>query len=296
MFLKKNDIIGIVAPAGFIRKEEDLEHAFTLIKSWGLQVKLSENLFSKHHHFAGTDDIRTKDFQKLLDDDTIKAIWCVRGGYGSIRIIDKLDFTKFKKHPKWIIGYSDITVFHHSVFNLGIESLHSFMPTSTQTVLEDKNAVANLKAILFGKSISYKINSNKNNKLGKVNGKIIGGNLSIIAGLLGTDYAIKDKDFILFIEEIGEYKYKIDSMLQSIKLNGYFKNCKALILGSFTKIPKNNPLFGQTIEEIILEIVKEYDFPVCFDFPAGHIVHNNPIVFGRKVTLNITNKNVTLDF
>ncbi len=169
------------------------------------------------------------------------------------------------------------------------------MPTSTKTILEDKTAVLNFKNTLFGKKTQYKIPPNKHNKLGKVKGKIIGGNLAIIASLLGTKYAIKN-NYILFIEEVGEYKYSIDRMLHSLKLNGYFKNCKALILGSFSKIPKNNPSFGQSIEEIVLNVVAEYQFPICFDFPAGHITNNNPIVFGRETSLNITDKNVTLDF
>lgn len=295
MFLKKNDTVGIIAPAGFIKKEEELEHAFSLLKNWGLQIKLAENLFNKHHHFAGTDKERITDFQSFLDDESIKAIWCVRGGYGSVRIIDKLDFTKFKNNPKWIIGYSDVTVFHQAIHNLSFESIHSFMPTSIKTILEKKTAVKKFKKLLFGETISYEIQPNVNNKLGEVTQKIIGGNLSIITSLLGTKYAIKEKH-ILFIEEIGEYKYNIDRMLQSLKLNGYFKNCKGLILGSFSEIKKNEPLFGQTIEEIILNIVDEYDFPICFDFPAGHITNNNPIIFGREITLNITDKNVTLDF
>ncbi len=295
MFLKKNNTIGIIAPAGFLKEKKDLNDTLTLIKSWNLQYKLAENLFNKHHHFAGTDNERVQDFQNFLDDKSIKAIWCVRGGYGSIRIIDKLDFTQYKKHPKWIIGYSDITVFHQAIHNLGFESIHSFMPTSTKTILENKSAVTNFKNTLFGEDICYSIKPNNYNKLGKVTSKIIGGNLAIIASLLGTKYAIKE-NFILFIEDIGEYKYNIDRMLHSLKLNNYFKNCKGLIVGSFTKIKKNNPDFGQTIEEIILNIVSDYNFPVCFNFPAGHLDNNNPIIFGREVVLNVTTNSVTLNF
>ncbi len=295
MFLKKNDTIGIIAPAGFLKEKESLNYALALLKNLGLQYKLATNLFKKHHHFAGTDEERIEGFQDFLDDKKIKAIWCVRGGYGSVRIINKLDFTQFKKHPKWIIGYSDITVFHLAIHNLGFESIHGFMPTSIKTISENKSAVTNFKNILFREVICYTIKPNIYNKLGKVTGEIIGGNLAIIASLLGTKYAIKE-NFILFIEEIGEYKYNIDRMLHSLKLNNYFKNCIGLLVGSFTYIKKNEPNFGQTIEEIILNVVSDYNFPVCFDFPAGHIDNNNPIIFGREIVLNITDKNVTLNF
>ena len=288
--LKKGDKIGIIAPAGFIQKGDKLATAIALLTSWGLQVKLGKNLFNEFHHFAGTDEERITDFQTFLDDDSIKAIWFARGGYGSIRIIDKIDFSKFKKNPKWIIGYSDFTVIHQAIHQMKLESIHAFMPTSTATFLEKNTAIASFKKVLFKDTLSYEFPANKYNKLGKVNGEIIGGNLAIISSLLGTKYSIKSKNKILFIEDIGEYKYRIDRMLYSLKLNGYFKDCSALLVGSFTNIPKNDPNFGMSIEALILAVVKEYDFPVCFDFPAGHIANNNALIFGRKATLEI-NKN-----
>ena len=296
MFLKKGNTIGILAPAGFLKETEGVNFSVKLLESWGFQVKFGKHIFKKHNHFAGTDNERIEDFQNFLDDKKIKAIWCARGGYGSIRIIDKLDFTKFKKNPKLIIGYSDITVFHQAVFDFNIKSLHSFMPTSIDTLKKSKTTVSKFKSILLGNKLTYKIKSNSKNKLGKVKGKITGGNLSIINSLLGTGFSIKRNNYILFIEDIGEYKYNIDRMLYSLKLNGYFKNCIGLIVGSFSKIPKNNPSFNQTIEEIILNIVKEYDFPVCFDFPAGHITNNNPIFFGKESNLIVSKNNVTLSF
>ena len=298
--LQKGDIVGVVAPAGFIKDKTNITAGILLIESWGLRVKLAKNLFNKHGHFAGNDDERTSDFQSFLDDDSIKAIWCVRGGYGSIRIIDKINFNKFKTNPKWIIGYSDVTVFHQAINNLGFESIHAIMPTSTKTIKSSEvnglNAVNSLKNILFGKELSYKIESNKHNKLGLVKGEIIGGNLSIISSLLGSKFSLKAKNKILFIEEVGEYKYSIDRMFQSLKLNGYFKDCSALILGGFTNIPENNPNFKMTIEELILDVVKEYDFPVCFDFPAGHITNNNSIIFGKNVTLEVGETTVLLKY
>lgn len=294
--LKKGDCIGIIAPAGFVKNDENLKAAILLLENWGLQIQFGKHLYEKHHHFAGTDSNRTVDFQHFLDAENIKAIWCARGGYGSVRIIDKLDFSSFKKNPKWIIGYSDITVFHQAINILNLESIHAIMPTSTTSILESKSAVESLRKLLFGEELSYKIKSNKNNKKGIAKGQLIGGNLSLISSLLGTNYALKTKNKILFIEEIGEYKYQIDRMLQSLKLNGYFENCNGLILGAFTNIPKNNPNFGMSIEEIVLDLVSEYNFPICFNFKAGHITNNNALVFGREATLEIKENNATLKF
>ena len=296
MKLKEKDTIAIVAPAGFIKNKKSIAKAVSLLESWGFQVVLGKHLFAKHKHFAGTDTERIKDFQNALDNPKIKAIWCARGGYGSIRIIDKLDFTHFKKQPKWIIGYSDICIFHHAVFQLQIPSIHGFMPTSEKTIQTAKLAVSNFKNCLIGNRLSYKIPLNRFNKKGVAKGKIIGGNLSILQSLAGTKFGLNKGKHILFIEEIGEYKYHIDRMLHSLKLNGYFNNCVGLIMGGFTKIPKNDPAFGQTIEELILNIVSDYDFPVCFDFPAGHIVDNQPILFGKEVVLEIKNNSVNLEY
>ncbi len=296
MHLKKGNTIGILAPAGFLKETENIDKSIELLKSWGLKVKLGKYLFNKHNHFAGTDLERIEGFQNFLNDKNIHAIWCAKGGYGSIRIIDKLDFSEFIKKPKMIIGYSDITVFHLAIQQLKQQSLHSFMPTSIETLTNAKNTVTNFKNILFGKKIRYNIKPNNKNKLGKVTAKIIGGNLSILNSLTGTKYALKPKNNILFIEEIGEYKYNIDRMLQALDLNGYFKNCVGLIVGNFTNIPKNTPLFNQSIPQIILHIVKKYNFPVCFDFPAGHITNNNPILFGKEAILNVQKDKVTLSF
>jgi muramoyltetrapeptide carboxypeptidase len=294
--LQKGDIIGIVSPAGFIKDGEDLTNAINLLNSWGLKVEIGKSVFNKYHHFAGTDAERIDDFQQFLDDDSIKAIWCARGGYGSVRIINELDFSKFKKNPKWIIGYSDITVFHHVMHSLELESLHAIMPTSIDSILNSKSAIESLQKVLFGVELDYKFSSNKHNKLGSAKAKIVGGNLSLIASMLGTKYALDTKDKILFIEEIGEYKYQIDRMFQSLKLNGYFEHCKGLILGGFTNVKVNDPLFGMSIEELILATVKEYNFPVCFDFPAGHIIDNNVLVFGREVNLEVSSDEVIVDF
>ena len=293
---KKGDTIGIISPAGAIKKGEDLSNAIALLTSWGLKTKLGKYVFGSHHHFAGTDEQRLSDFQTFLDDDDIKAIWFARGGYGSIRIIDKIDFTKFQKNPKWIIGYSDFTVIHQALNRLNIPSIHAFMPTSSSTFLEKNTAIESLKKVLFKEQLTYKIPHSKYNKLGKTNGEIIGGNLTIISSLLGTKYSIEPKNKILFIEDIGEYKYRIDRVLQSLKLNGYFEKCAGLIVGSFTHIPENDPDFGMTVEALILDVIKEYNFPVCFDFPAGHIANNNALIFGNEVLFEVGNEKTIIKF
>ena len=294
--LDKNDKIGIVSPAGFIKEDEDLSSAIQLLESWSLKVQLSKHVFSKYKHFAGTDKERATDFQKMLDDNSIKAIWCSRGGYGSVRIIDKIDFSNFKANPKWIIGFSDITVFHHIANYYGVESLHAIMPISTNAIAKEESVKQSFYNALFGKKLHYSFKYNSNNILGKVSGEIIGGNLSIMASMLGSKYAYQTKNKIIFIEDVGEYKYAIDRMLQSLKLNGYFEHCIGLIVGNFTNIKKNEPPFEMSIEALILDVVKEYDFPICFDFEAGHIQNNHSLIFGRKAVLNVTKKNTVLKF
>ena len=294
--LKNGDVVGIVSPAGFVKKDEDLHEALNLLESWNLKVKIGEHVFTKYKHFAGTDNERALDFQKMLDDDDIKAIWCTRGGYGSVRLLDKLDFTKFKKKPKWIIGFSDITVFHHVSSHFNIESLHAIMPISTIAITSENSVKQSLYNVLFGKELSYNFKSNNYNRIGEASGKIVGGNLSIMASMLGSDYAYKTKNKIIFIEDVGEYKYSIDRMLQSLKLNGYFDKCKGLIIGSFTSIKKNDPPFEMTIEELILDVVKDYDFPVCFDFEAGHTKRNHTLIFGRNSILKVKKNRVILKF
>ncbi len=295
--LKKGDTIAILAPAGILKnKEAVIEKATTIAKSWGLHVVLGKHLFTQNNHFAGTDAQRTEDFQKALDNQTIKAIWTARGGYGSVRILDKLDFTMFKKHPKWIIGYSDITAFHSHIHNLGFASLHATMPINFETEKDISITLETLKNALFGGPFGYKIPASEYNRLGTTSGVLVGGNLSILASMLSSKSEISTDHKILFIEEIGEYKYSIDRMLQSLKRAGYFENCKGLIVGDISNIKTNNPTWGTSVEELILDVVKEYHFPVIFDFPAGHEPINKAIVFGRKVVLIAEKKSSKIIF
>lgn len=288
-YLKVGDTIAIVATAGIIKDKSPILKAKELAESWGLNVIIGKNTFNQENHFAGTDAERLNDFQQALNNKNVKAIWCARGGYGTVRIIDDVDFSAFKKSPKWIIGYSDITVLHSHIHNLGFETLHAILGTSTE-FNEEKNkpSIESFKKALFGEPLTYSIKESKYNKIGHVKGQLVGGNLSILQSLLGSKSSIDTKNKVLFIEEIGEYHYQIDRMIYALKRAGYFDNCKGLIVGGMTKIRKNTTPWGQTIEELILDATKEYNFPILFDFPAGHDIENNAMILGREIDLYVT--------
>ena len=287
-YLQPGDSIAIVSPAGILKNKQALiEQAKELAESWGLKVMIGKHVFNQNNHFAGTDEERAEDFQQALDNPNVKAIWSARGGYGSVRILDQLDFTKFQEQPKWIIGYSDVTAFHNHIHNLGIETLHAMMGTSMMYDAEETmESIVTLKSALFGEALSYEIPSSKYNRKGEVEGELIGGNLSIMASMLGSDSQMNTDGKILFLEEIGEYKYAIDRMLQSLKRAGYFKNIRGLIVGDMTSIKKNTTKWGSSIEQLILDATSEYDFPILFGFPAGHEADNRALIFGRTITMN----------
>ena len=297
-YLKAGDTIAIVAPSGVLNDHENyINKAKKLLESWELNVIIGKNIFNNYGHFSGTDKERTKDFQRALDDKTISAIWCARGGYGAMRIIDDLDYTEYLKTPKWIIGYSDITAIHNDLHILGSESIHSIMCKS----IEDKNinndrSIQALKDVLFGNKLSYNFNNKPENKLGKTSGQIVGGNLTLLHGLIGSKSSINTDGKILFIEDLGEYHYHIDRMLISLKRAGYFDNCNGLVVGDFSDLRKNTTPFGKDIKEIILDAVKEFNFPVLFDFPAGHEELNMPIILGRDIIMDINNSQSTIEF
>lgn len=296
-YLKTGDTVAIVAPAGILKnRNETIDKAKILLESWGLKVVIGKNVFNQNNHFAGTDDERLQDFQEALDNPTIKAIWAARGGYGSVRILDKINLSKFKKKPKWIIGYSDITAFHNHLNSLGVETLHAMMPTSLEEKPEEiVETIASFKKALFGEELRYEIPSSKYNKNGQISAEIVGGNLSILLSMLGSKSQLKTDGKILFIEEIGEYEYAIDRMLQSLKRAGYFKNVKGVVLGNFSKIRKNSTAWGSTIEELILDVLPK-EIPVLFDFPAGHEADNRALFFGRKVDLTIQQDSSSIVF
>ncbi|PQJ79906.1 LD-carboxypeptidase [Polaribacter porphyrae] len=291
-YLKAGDTIAILAPAGILKpsRKAVILQAKQLAESWGLQVVLGKNMFNNGNHFAGSDDERYEDFQRALDNKNIKAIWAARGGYGSVRILDKLDFSKFQQNPKWIIGYSDITSFHNHIHNLGFETLHAMMATSLEEKPEEiEETISSFKKALFGENLSYTIPSSTYNRTfdtNKIEGQLIGGNLAILASMLGSESQLNTENKILFIEEIGEYKYSIDRMLQSLKRAGYFTKVKGVVVGDMSLIKKNSTKWGSSIEQLILDAIPQ-GIPVFFNFPAGHEADNRAIIFGRRVELAV---------
>ncbi|MFB9055490.1 LD-carboxypeptidase [Mariniflexile ostreae] len=297
-YLVAGDTVAIVAPSGILKhRTREIEQAKALLKSWGLHYVIGKHVFAQAHHFAGTDDERCEDFQNAMDDPKIKAIWCARGGYGTVRILDKLEYSKFKENPKWVIGYSDITALHNQIHNQGVESIHAMMCTSLQDNPEAiKETIETFKATLFGEPLFYELKGSAYNKTGTVTGPLVGGNLSILYSMLGSNTSIDTTGKILFIEEIGEYKYHIDRMLQSLKRAGYFNNCKAVLVGDINKIRKNTTLWGASIEQLILDVLSEYDFPVAFNMPAGHEKDNRALILGRTVGLSVEKEKSKLVF
>lgn len=289
--LKKGDKVAIVTTARKIDKE-DIAVAIQLFEDWGLKVVLGTTIGKVDRQFGGTDQERIADFQQQLDDPSVKAIWCARGGYGSVRVIDALDFTQFFKQPKWIIGFSDVTVFHSHLHNLGFNTLHAIMPITVEG--NTMEAIKTLRKALFGEVISYEVAFSENNRLGEGTGVLVGGNLSMLYSLLGSPSAITTDGKILFIEDLDEYLYHVDRMMMNLKRNGYFKQLKGLIVGGMTKMNDNTIPFGKTAQEIILDVVSEYDFPVCFDFPAGHIDDNRALIFGDEVKLIVSSDKTAL--
>ena len=299
-YLKVGDTIAIVAPAGILQgRKATIQKAQKLVESWGLKVVIGKNIYSQNNHFAGTDDERCQDFQDALDNKKVKAIWAARGGYGSVRILDMLDFTVFNKHPKWVIGYSDITAFHNHIHNLGFETLHAMMPTSLEEKPEEIiETIASFKKALFGENLNYEIPSSTYNRSlssKEIKGELIGGNLAILTSMLGSKSQLKTENKILFIEEIGEYKYSIDRMLQSLKRAGYFTKVNAVIVGDMSLIKKNTTNWGSSIEQLILDVIPE-DIPVLFDFPAGHEAENRAMIFGRVIKLAVGSEQYSVIF
>ncbi|MFT3704218.1 MAG: LD-carboxypeptidase [Agriterribacter sp.] len=294
-YLQKGDTIGITCPAGYMAYEK----ATTCIKTlqqWGFTVKVGKTLGSNSvNYFAGTDEERLQDFQSMLDDSSIKAILCGRGGYGSGRIIDQINFKKFKKNPKWIIGFSDITVIHsHILSNFKISSLHAPMAGAFNDGGNRKKFVLSLREALTGKPSVYTAKPNRYNKHGKAEGILAGGNLCLLAHLTGSASDINTNGKILFIEDVGEYLYNIDRMLYQVKRAGKLSKLAALIVGGFTDLKDTERPFGKSVYEIIRDIVKEYDYPVCFNFPVSHGKENVALKVGVHHQITITNKEVIL--
>tara|TARA_R110002072_G_scaffold209428_1_gene366940 strand:- start:535 stop:1551 length:1017 start_codon:yes stop_codon:yes gene_type:complete len=297
-YLKTGDTVAIVAPSGILKNRTDeVQQAQALLKRWGLHSVVGKHVFSEADHFAGTDDERCEDLQNALDNPKISAIWCARGGYGTVRILDKLDYSKFKQNPKWLIGYSDITALHNQIHNEGVESLHAIMCVSLpKDESEIEASISTLKNTLFGNPLSYTLKGSSYNKTGTTSGQLVGGNLTMLHTMLGSKTSIDTFGKILFIEEIGEYKYHIDRMLQSLKRAGYFDNCKGVIVGDMTKLRTNTTLWGTSVEQLILDALADYDFPIAFNMPAGHEKDNRALILGRTVQLTVDYKQSSVVF
>jgi muramoyltetrapeptide carboxypeptidase len=292
-FLNTGSKIRIVSPAGKI-KETFVFPAINWLEKHGYKVELGKHVFTQHFQFAGTDAQRLEDLQAALDDPECSAILCSRGGYGMVRIIDKLDFAKFKKHPKWIVGFSDITILHLHLNNLGVTGIHGAMPKNYLD--KDGNPNENLISLinlLDGRKMEYSLPSSNINRKGVVSGQLVGGNLSIIASLQGTKYELDTNGKILFLEDIDEFLYHSDRMIHQLKLAGKFEKLAGLILGDFTEMKDNELPFGKTINEIIMDAVQEFDYPVYFGFSAGHDKKNLALAFGKNWELNVAEKQST---
>ena len=293
-YLKPGDSIGLVSTARKITSEELLP-ALSLLKKFGLKAVLGNTINARENQYAGGDALRANDFQLMLDNPNIKAIWCARGGYGTVRIIDALDFGNFKKNPKWIIGYSDVTVLHSHIHQFGIETLHANMPSEIAKKTEATRTT--LKNALFGNDHEIAIHtSNTLNRKGQAVGEVVGGNLSILYSLCGSPSSLNTAGKILFIEDLDEYLYHIDRMILNLKRNEMFKDLVGLLVGGFSDIHDNSVPFGKTAQEIILEAVSEFDFPVCFDVPAGHVHDNQALIMGRKASLSVLDTGAVLKF
>lgn len=292
-YLKKGDTVAIVCTARKFFPEE-AKPAIDLLESWGLKVKLGKTIGLDSCQLGGTDTERAADFQEQLDNDNIKAIWCARGGYGTVRIIDMIDFTKFKKHPKWVMGFSDVTVLHSHINTLNVATLHSIMPFTVPKAPEEVKQT--FKNALFGIKNSYTIPSKAYDKKGVAKGELVGGNLSIIYSLLGSKSSIDTKDKILFIEDLDEYLYHVDRMLQNMKRNDYFKNVKGIIVGSMRDMHDNEIPFGQNEVQLITEITKDLNIPIAFEFCAGHQKDNRTLVLGSQVSFEVNDTEIKLTF
>ena len=290
--LKKGDKVGILSTARKISPDE-IKFAINIFESWGLIVDLAKNLFEEDNQFAGTISQRTLDLQNMIDRSDIKAIFFARGGYGTVQIIDNLNFSKLNKFPKWLVGYSDITVIHSHLNNLGLITLHATMPINF--VSNKKSAIESLHNVIFYSKNNIQYKPHYLNKLGSVNGKIVGGNLSIIYSLIGSKSKTDTQNKILFLEDVDEYLYHIDRMMINLDRNNILSNIKALIVGSMTSMNDNEVPFGKTANEIIHSYASKYDFPICFNFPSGHIDDNRAVIFGAESQLNIAENNVFLE-
>ena len=295
-YLQKGDTIALVCPAGFMPVEKLSECIRVLNENWGFTTKVGTTIGRQFHYFSGTDEERIEDFQHMLDDDNVKAILCARGGYGLSRIIDKLDFTRFTENPKWIIGFSDVTILHSHIYrNYNVSTLHGPMANAFNEDGFKNEFVHSLRYALEGRKIKYQVTQHEFNRKGEGIGELVGGNLALLAHLVGTDSDIKTKGRILFIEDVGEYLYNVDRMMYQLKRSGKLDKLAGLIVGGFTDMKDTENPFGQTAYEIIRDAVADYDYPVCFDFPVSHGKENYALKIGVGYKLKVGKNKVMLE-
>lgn len=293
-YLKKGDTIALVAPAGYM-PETDFEQSIETLQQWGFNIRKGHTPANQFHYFSGTDEERKNDLQEMLDDPDVKAILCVRGGYGTGRIIDDLDFTKFKKNPKWLIGFSDVTVLHNHIFtNCKVATLHAPMSAAFNDGEWNNQYVESLKKALTGKKGSYKANPHPYNHPGAAEGILVGGNLALLTHLIGTKSDINTNGKILFIEDIGEYVYSVDRMMIQLKRAGKLNQLKGLIVGSFNDMKDTDIPFGQPVYDVIRDHVEQYNYPISFGFPVGHEKENFALKVGVEYELKVTKRSVSL--
>lgn len=290
--LTKSDTVHLISTARKIDASQ-LAFATQLLNSWGLEVVLGKNLLHSDHQFSGTDNERAEDLQSAINDPICKAIICFRGGYGTVRILAQVDFKPLLQNPKWIVGYSDVTALHNALHQLGLASLHATMPVNFES--NTAAALTSLKNTLFGHANQYTFGTHPLNRTGTAKGELIGGNLSMLLSLSGTRYDIDTTNKILVLEDLDEYLYHIDRMMWNLKLGGKLQNLKGLIIGGFTDMHDNTVPFGKTVYEIISEAVQDYDYPVCFDFPFGHIDDNRALILGKKAHLLVDENKVVFE-
>jgi muramoyltetrapeptide carboxypeptidase len=295
-YLKNGDTIGIVCPAGFMAAER-IVPCVNVLKSWGFRIKIGKTVGGvSSNYFSGTDTERLEDLQEMLDDESVHAILFGRGGYGLSRIIDHISFKRFRKSPKWILGYSDISLLHAHIYsNYEIATAHAPMAGAFQNTGPDDPYVHSIRDLLTGEKMSYSCDPHSFNRKGEAEGILMGGNLTILAHAIGGASDFKTKGLILFIEDIGEYLYNVDRMLYQLKRAGKFQKPAALIIGSFTDLKDTERPFGKDAYELIRDILDEYAFPVCYGFPVGHLKENVALKCGSECRLKISREKVLLE-
>jgi muramoyltetrapeptide carboxypeptidase len=292
-YLKQGDLISIVAPAKAIEPSLVME-AKSLLESKGFRVQVGEYCMGNYNYFAGTDEERASDFQEAIDNPDVRAIICARGGYGCIRILDLIKWNALIKNPKWIVGFSDITVIHHRLSKFGLKSIHGTMPLN---FAENTNeAIDSLIDALKGNPSNFILDGGEKNKVGHAKGKLIGGNLSIIYSLLGTSDQLSFENSILFIEDLSEQLYHVDRMFYALQKAGILDQIKGLIVGGFTEMKDTEIPFGSSIYDLILDHCEKKKIPVCFHFPAGHINDNRSLVLGSEVEFIVEKDKVMLNY